>query len=271
MKRAVVAAGWEKAPAGLSLRELAVVALAAPAVPRGERAWLQLGARLDVELSASTLVLKQERAAPAAADLPVGVRGLFRSVATAADERALRRAALAADREARGSRVLTSVPEAVRRCGSARRAGKSIVFTNGVFDMLHIGHVRLLQAARRLGGFLVVGVNSDESARRLKGRARPVVPQFARAEMVAAVRGVDLCVIFDQPDPRALLEALRPSVLAKGSEYSLAGVVGRKLVEDRGGRVVLVPHVEGWSATEVIRRAQGRGGRAGARAAGSRR
>ena len=92
------------------------------------------------------------------------------------------------------------------------------MFTNGVFDLFHLGHARLLQAACALGGALVVGVNSDESARSLKGRTRPVVPQFARAEIVAGVRGVDFCVIFEQGDPRELLRVVRPDVLAKGSE-----------------------------------------------------
>ncbi len=189
--------------------------------------------------------------------MPAAVRGLFRGCWDAADDAAFRRAALAADREALRSRVLTDRAEAARRCASLRRAGRTIVFTNGVFDMLHLGHVRLLQAARSLGDCLIVGINSDSSARALKGHARPVVPQFARAELVAAVRGVDLCVIFEEPDPCALLRAVQPAVLAKGSEYSLARVVGRKIVESRGGRVVLIPHVQGWSATDVIRRVRG--------------
>ncbi len=110
----------------------------------------------------------------------------------------------------------------------------------------------------RWGTLLVVGVNSDASARGLKGKARPVVPQFARAELVASARAVTFCVIFDQPDPLALLAAVRPAVLAKGSEYSLATVVGRGFVESTGGRVVLVPHVEGWSATQMLEKLRGR-------------
>jgi rfaE bifunctional protein nucleotidyltransferase chain/domain len=131
------------------------------------------------------------------------------------------------------------------------------VFTNGVFDLFHLGHLRLLQAARELGDALVVGVNSDDSARRLKGRQRPIVPQFARAEIVAGVRGVDLAVIFEEDDPCALFRALRPDILAKGSEYTLSQVVGRRIVEGYGGTVVLVPHVEGYSSTGVARRAAG--------------
>jgi len=261
VRRAIFAAGWRDAPAGLTLREFALLPLAvSPRSWRSARFWAGAALDLDVELSASVLVLREEAAGRRrAAALPGSMEGLFRSWVTASDDAALRRAALAADRAAQRSRVLTDFTAAAARCDAARRAGRAIVFTNGVFDMLHLGHVRLLQAASSLGAFLVVGINSDSSARRLKGRSRPVVPQFARAELVAAVRGVDLCVLFDQPDPAALLRAVRPAVLAKGSEYSLAGVAGRRFVESTGGRVVLVPHVEGWSATKILRRIRGRG------------
>jgi rfaE bifunctional protein nucleotidyltransferase chain/domain len=150
--------------------------------------------------------------------------------------------------------VVTDLDEAARRCEQLRRRRGSIVFTNGVFDLFHLGHLRLLQAARRLGGALVVGVNSDASARRLKGKPRPFVGEFARAEIVAGIRGVDLVVIFNQDDPRALLRRLRPDVLAKGSEYSLAQVVGRRIVQGYGGRVVLIPHVQGFSSTRLADR-----------------
>jgi D-beta-D-heptose 7-phosphate kinase/D-beta-D-heptose 1-phosphate adenosyltransferase len=152
------------------------------------------------------------------------------------------------------SRVITDFELVARRSTALRMSGKRVVFTNGVFDLFHVGHLRMLQAARAQGDALVVGINSDESATSLKGRTRPVVPQFARAELVASVRGVDFCAIFGQDDPRALLRVVRPDVLAKGSEYPLSGVVGRRMVEGWGGRVVLVPHVEGWSSTQVIRR-----------------
>ena len=157
-------------------------------------------------------------------------------------------------RATRASRVTIDVEEACRTCERLRRLDRRIVFTNGVFDLFHLGHLRLLTAARSLGDALVVGVNSDESVRRLKGRERPVVSQFARAEIVASVRGVDCVVIFDQDDPRALLGSLRPDVLAKGSEYSLSQVVGRRIVEGYGGRVVLVPHLEGFSSTRLAAR-----------------
>jgi rfaE bifunctional protein nucleotidyltransferase chain/domain len=253
MRRAIIAAGWEEAPARLALREYALIPLRdAGRSLASPRFWQRTAQLLDVELSASLLVTRTGCAA-----LPGPVAGLFRGSLQAADDADLRRAAARADRAALRSRVITDFTEAERRCASARRAGRRIVFTNGVFDLLHLGHVRLLSAARAQGDFLVVGINSDSSARGLKGKARPVVPQFARAELVASVRAVDLCVIFEQPDPIALLGAVRPAVLAKGSEYSLATVVGRTLVERAGGRVVLVPHVEGWSATRIVNKLRG--------------
>jgi rfaE bifunctional protein nucleotidyltransferase chain/domain len=206
-------------------------------------AWRGLARDLDVDLSASWLVL------PPAARCPAEVQGLFRGCL--ASEPSLARALARIQSAARASRVVTDVDEAARICGELRRRNKRIVFTNGVFDLFHLGHLRLLEAARGLGDALVVGVNSDQSARRLKGRERPIVSQFARAEIVAGVRGVDLAVIFAQENPRALLRAVRPDVLAKGSEYSLSRVIGRRIVEGYGGKVVLIPHVEGFSSTAL--------------------
>jgi rfaE bifunctional protein nucleotidyltransferase chain/domain len=244
MRRVILVLGGPAAPAG------AVPVLPVPAAggPRGLRAWQALARRLDIDLSASWLVYAAE-AAPAA-----DILAAFCGTAAASSPGDVRAAVRRFQREASRTRVLTDFAEAARRCEALRRAGKRIVFTNGVFDLLHVGHLRLLQSARALGEALVVGVNSDESARTIKGRARPVVPQFARAELVAAVRGVDFCVLFDQPDPRALLSALRPDVLAKGSEYALSQVVGRRMVEAWGGRVVLIPHRGGWSSSAIIER-----------------
>jgi D-beta-D-heptose 7-phosphate kinase/D-beta-D-heptose 1-phosphate adenosyltransferase len=182
-------------------------------------------------------------------DVREGFRGCLPAPTSSGIARVLRRL----DAEASRSRVLTDFETARIRCERLRRAGKRLVFTNGVFDLFHLGHIRLLQAARALGDVLVVGLNSDDSARRLKGRARPVVPQFARAEIVAGIRGVDFCVIFGQSDPRELLRAVRPDVLVKGAEYSLAGVVGRQLVEGWGGSVHRVSHVTGWSSTGLMK------------------
>jgi D-glycero-beta-D-manno-heptose 1-phosphate adenylyltransferase len=252
MKRAIFTLGWEDPSFESCEGEYSVIACPLPAARVGSLdAWQGLADSLDVELSASWLVFRSGAPHPG---IPNEVRRAFLGTAAAATRgelfRVIRRLQAAAAR----SPVVTDFQVVARRCAAWRKAGKRIVFTNGVFDLFHIGHLRLLRAARAEGDALVVGINSDESARSLKGRTRPVVPQFARAELVAAVRDVDLCAIFSQDDPRALLRVVRPDVIAKGSEYSLSGVVGKRMVEGWGGRAVLLPHVEGWSSTEVIRR-----------------
>jgi D-beta-D-heptose 7-phosphate kinase/D-beta-D-heptose 1-phosphate adenosyltransferase len=137
----------------------------------------------------------------------------------------------------------------------ARRAGKRIVFTNGCFDLLHVGHVRYLAAARAAGDLLVVGVNSDASVRRLsKGPARPLVAEAARAEVLAALAAVDLVTIFDEDTPAALVRAVEPDVLAKGGDWTPERVVGRDVVEARGGRVLIVPTVAGFSTSALAER-----------------
>jgi len=134
-----------------------------------------------------------------------------------------------------------------------RRADrKAIVFTNGVFDLLHPGHLRYLQAARRLGDALVVGVNSDRSVRINKGPDRPLTPEAERAEIVSALSCVDGVVIFDEDTPHELISALQPDVLVKGSDWGENAIVGRDLVEARGGRVVRMPIEPGYSTTAVI-------------------
>lgn len=135
-----------------------------------------------------------------------------------------------------------------------RAAGERIVFTNGVFDLLHRGHVEYLEDARTLGDRLVVGVNSDASVRRLKGPLRPLVPEAERAEVLAALESVDLVVVFGDDTPLALIEEVAPDVLAKGGDWALERIVGRELVEARGGRVVQVPMRAGWSTTSIIDR-----------------
>jgi rfaE bifunctional protein nucleotidyltransferase chain/domain len=247
MRRVIFTLGGEAPAAGTGAGVLPVVAVPVSAV--SSLRLLERRARSqEVDLSASWLVYRAHaRPSPE-------VLQAFCGTEEADSDRALLRAVRRLEREAARARVLTDFAEVARRCERLRRAGKRIVFTNGVFDLLHVGHLRLLQGARACGDALVVGVNSDESARRLKGRRRPAVPQFARAELVAAVRGVDFCVIFDQGDPRELLRFVRPDVLAKGSEYTLAGVVGRRMVEAWGGRVVLIAHRGGWSSTAIIER-----------------
>lgn len=150
------------------------------------------------------------------------------------------------------SRVVTR-PQAIRQSQRWRQAGQTVVLTNGCFDLLHLGHVRYLQAARELGR-LVVGINSDESVRRLKGPERPLVPERERAELVAAVRWVDLVTIFDEPTAEALIEALRPNVYVKGADYGPgARPLPESVVAERfGARVELVSIVEGHSTTGLI-------------------
>ncbi len=130
-----------------------------------------------------------------------------------------------------------------------------VVFTNGVFDVLHAGHVTLLEAARAAGGALVVGVNSDASVRRLgKGADRPLVPQADRARLLAALACVDCVVVFDEDTPLELIRALRPDVLVKGADYDRAHIVGADDVEGWGGRVMRIPLVPGKSTTDLVRR-----------------
>jgi D-beta-D-heptose 7-phosphate kinase/D-beta-D-heptose 1-phosphate adenosyltransferase len=139
-----------------------------------------------------------------------------------------------------------------------RGATAPVAFTNGVFDVLHAGHVALLEAARAAGGALVVGVNADASVRRLgKGADRPLVPQDDRARVLAALACVDCVVLFDEDTPLELIRALRPDVLVKGADYTRDRIVGAADVEGWGGRVVRVPLVAGKSTTELLRRLRG--------------
>ncbi len=135
-----------------------------------------------------------------------------------------------------------------------RLSGERIVFTNGVFDLLHVGHVEYLEAARALGDRLVVGVNSDASVRRLKGPTRPLQPQGERARLLEALACVDLAVIFDDDTPERLIREVAPDVLAKGGDWAVEQIVGREFVESRGGRVVSVPLREGLSTSALVRR-----------------
>jgi D-beta-D-heptose 7-phosphate kinase/D-beta-D-heptose 1-phosphate adenosyltransferase len=136
-----------------------------------------------------------------------------------------------------------------------RSVSGPVVFTNGVFDLLHPGHVELLEAARREGNALIVGVNSDASARRLaKGRERPVAGEAARARVLAGLAVVDCVVLFDEDTPQALIEALEPDVLVKGADYTRDRIVGADLVEARGGRVVRVPLLAGFSTSALVER-----------------
>jgi len=142
----------------------------------------------------------------------------------------------------------------VLRAAEARRAGKRIVFTNGCFDLLHVGHVRYLAAARNAGDLLVVAINDDASVRRLKGPERPLVTAAARAEVLAALAAVDYVTIFGEDTPAEVIDALVPNVLVKGADWAPDQVVGREVVEAHGGRVLLIPVVEGFSTTALVDR-----------------
>ena len=146
-----------------------------------------------------------------------------------------------------------------RRLGGHRRAGRRVVFTNGVFDLLHPGHVRYLRAARRLGDLLVVGLNSDRSARRLgKGPGRPLVRERDRAEVLAGLEMVDYVIAFDADTPYELIRALQPDVLVKGGDWTVDRIVGADLVLARGGAVKSLPFAKGYSTTALVRRARGK-------------
>jgi D-beta-D-heptose 7-phosphate kinase/D-beta-D-heptose 1-phosphate adenosyltransferase len=135
-----------------------------------------------------------------------------------------------------------------------RADGKSVVFTNGVFDLLHVGHVRYLAAAGKLGDALIVAINSDRTVRELKGTGRPIVNEAERAEILAALRQVDYVTIFDDVSPRSLIARLLPDVLVKGGDYQLNEIHGREEVEAAGGRVVSLPFVAGASTSAIIER-----------------
>lgn len=136
----------------------------------------------------------------------------------------------------------------------ARAAGKRIVFTNGVFDILHPGHLRYLQAARTHGDLLIVGLNSDASVRRNKGPERPINPQDERAEVLAALTCVDAVSIFDEDTPADIIRRVQPDVLVKGADWPADQIVGRDTVEARGGRVVLEPVEQGYSTSSIVER-----------------
>lgn len=150
---------------------------------------------------------------------------------------------------------VTTRDELVPLLAERRQRKERIVFTNGCFDLMHIGHVRYLQAARDLGDLLVVGVNSDGSVRALhKGADRPIVPDVQRAEVLAALACVDYVVMFPEPDPGALITALQPDVLVKGGDWPLDRIIGREVVEARGGLVQTIPLVPGVSTTTLVQR-----------------
>jgi rfaE bifunctional protein nucleotidyltransferase chain/domain len=136
----------------------------------------------------------------------------------------------------------------------ARTNGKKVAFTNGCFDLLHRGHVHVLRAARACADLLIVGINSDQSVKQIKGPTRPVLPESDRCELLGAMEMVDFVVLFNEPDPHNLISAIRPDVLVKGGDWHTEKIIGSDMVEEAGGRVVVVPYIKGFSTTEIIER-----------------
>ncbi len=142
--------------------------------------------------------------------------------------------------------------EAIAFVVGERSRARTIVFTNGVFDLLHPGHVRYLRDARALGDVLIVGLNSDLSVRALaKAPGRPITPEHERAEVLAALASVDAVVIFDEDNPHAIISALEPDILVKGADWGADAIIGRDIVEARGGKVVRIPLADGYSTTAI--------------------
>lgn len=156
--------------------------------------------------------------------------------------------------------VLPSRDAAAAWATDQRAAGRAVVFTNGVFDVLHPGHTRYLADARAQGDVLIVAVNSDRSVRaQNKGSDRPITPEHERAEVVSALAAVDAVVVFDEETPFDIVSAIQPDVLVKGADWAADAIVGRDVVEGRGGRVVRIPLAAGYSTTAILKRAR-RGG-----------
>jgi rfaE bifunctional protein nucleotidyltransferase chain/domain len=149
---------------------------------------------------------------------------------------------------------IKTLAEIVQLRAKLRALGKKLVFTNGCFDILHVGHVRYLNAARALGDALVVGINSDRSVREIKGKSRPIVTELERAEVIAGLACVDYVCVFDEPTPKEIIEAIVPDVLVKGADWGIAEIVGRDTVENAGGVVRNIPLVEGASTTDILTR-----------------
>jgi D-beta-D-heptose 7-phosphate kinase/D-beta-D-heptose 1-phosphate adenosyltransferase len=147
-----------------------------------------------------------------------------------------------------------TIDEAASFAEGLRQAGKTVVFTNGVFDLLHPGHVRYLQHARSLGDALIVGLNSDRSVRANKGSTRPITPEAERAEILAALACVDAVAIFDAETPAEIIKRIQPDVLVKGADWAADAIVGRDTVEARGGKVVRVQIEQGWSTSAIIQK-----------------
>jgi rfaE bifunctional protein nucleotidyltransferase chain/domain len=150
-----------------------------------------------------------------------------------------------------------SLDELKRIADQARRDGKTVVLTNGCFDLLHRGHVHILREAKALGDILIVAINSDRSVKAIKGPSRPVLSESDRTELLAAMEMVDYVALFDEPDPYDLIVAVRPNVLVKGGDWGSDQIVGADIVKRNGGKVAVIPYLKGFSTTEIIERIRG--------------
>ena len=214
-----------------------------------------VAAVMGLAVAAGLPLVDAARLSNAAAGIVVGTVGT-----TVAESETLARVIDGEASQAR-SKVLSRAALAAR-ITDARAHGMRVVFTNGCFDLLHVGHLHLLQRARALGDLLVVAINDDASVKRLKGTGRPLIPEAQRAEMLAALRFVDYVTLFSEPTPLRLIQALRPDVLVKGGDYTIDQVVGRDVVERHGGRVVVIPLLPGLSTSRLVDTINQRRGRA---------
>jgi D-beta-D-heptose 7-phosphate kinase/D-beta-D-heptose 1-phosphate adenosyltransferase len=212
-----------------------------------------VAATLAVMLAAGAGFEEAMRAANAAASVVVGKRGTATLSAAELRARILPAATLAPE-----EKIIFDWRELDEPLAEWRKQDLRIGFTNGVFDLLHPGHVKILAQARATCDRLVVGLNSDASVRRLKGKGRPIQSEHARAEVLAALEAVDLVVIFEQDTPLDLIRRVKPRMLIKGGDYRRDQVVGREVVEAQGGEVVLVDLVPGYSTTRIVERSRSR-------------
>ena len=183
------------------------------------------------------------------ANLAAGIAvGKFGTVVVLPEELRARVAQMGSDEYAK----ILDKEAAVAACQRYRQLGKRIVFTNGCFDLLHAGHVHYLQQARSQGDLLILGLNSDNSVRRLKGPTRPIVPELERAAVLSALECINHVVLFDEDTPKELIESVTPDVLVKGGDWAPEQVVGRDFVEGNGGELVLIDTLEGRSSTNIV-------------------
>lgn len=147
---------------------------------------------------------------------------------------------------------IVSLEEASKRAEDWQKEGKKIVFTNGCFDIVHLGHIDYLEKARNLGDKLILGLNTDASVKRLKGETRPVVNEYARSRMMAAFEFIDAVILFDEPTPLEVIQEIQPDILVKGDDYVVETIVGADFVMGKGGEVKTIPLVKGYSTTSLI-------------------